>query len=745
MKLLDRFRVAPSALSLTAHSVRASWPSSKTLTTVLAVVFALCATFGITGAAASVLDIKTLSTHADRVSGGDVLVQITLDQIQAVAVTLNGNDVSSAFHPGTTPNTLVGLVTGLNLGRNTLTAQDKSLVITNYSIKGPIVSGPYVQPFICQTQDFTLPDGTKLGPPTDFDCSAPTKINYLYLPTDGSALIPLPSTSSLPANVAMTTTLTGLTVPFVVRVETGTMDRGIYQNAILHDPTSEPTPTPFTPPKAWNKRLLAQHGAGCPGGWYIQGAAEGTNILTGTNLTRLGEGWGIFINTLQNPSTSCNATVAGEATMMGKEHFIETFGVPTYTLSTGGSGGAITSEGVGNAFPGLFDGILISAAFPDTLAIPMSGADGHLLAHYFTVTNPAGFTVNQQVAVSGYKGQQAWYDAANQSGRIDPVPGRVDIPGYSSAVWNAAVPVALRYNPVTNPGGARPTMFDWVRNIYGRAPVTGFGLSPFDNVGIQYGLAALNSGAITTTQFLDLNQSIGGVDQDFNYVANRSVGDAGAIKRTYQAGLNMDGSGGLRDIPVFDMGSYNDTSGYHYQWYRFAIRERLRQSNGDIGNHVMWRGSSVPQPKAWALLNMWVTSIKADQSNIPEHQKVVNHRPSVLVDGCWPSTSQFVAETQTLSSQPNTTCNTVYPSWTNPRFVAGGPIQANNYKCQLKPINPADYLPVSFTSLELNRLLSIFPSGVCDWSKPGVNQTGVVPWPSFGPSPDNLVFDVTAP
>jgi len=714
--------------------------NTKSLSAAIAIGFALCSSIG----SSAVLDIATLSTHADRVSGGDVLVQITSDASGAGTVTLNGVDVTSAFHPGTAANTVVGLLTGLNLGKNTLAAGGKSLVITNYSIKGPIVSGPYVQPFICQTQDFRLPDGTTLGIPIDVDCSAPTKIIYLYRPTDGTALIPLPSTSNLPANVAMTTTLTGLTVPFVVRVETGTMDRGIYQNAILHDPTSEPAPTPFTPPKAWNKRLLAQHGAGCPGGWYIQGAAEGTNILTGTNLTRLGEGWGIFINTLQNPSTSCNATVAGEATMMGKEHFIETFGVPTYTLSTGSSGGAITSEGVGNTFPGLFDGILISNAFPDTLAIPMSGADGHLLAHYFTVTNPAGFTVDQQVAVSGYKGQQAWYDAANQSGRIDPVPGRVDIPGYSSAVWNAAVPVALRYNPVTNPGGARPTMFDWVRNIYGRAPVTGFGLSPFDNVGIQYGLAALNSGAITTTQFLDLNQSIGGVDQDFNYVANRSVGDAGAIKRTYQAGLNMDGSGGLRDIPVFDMGGYNDTSGYHYQWYRFAIRERLREANGDVGNHVMWRGASVPQPKAWQLLNMWVLAVKQDHSSLTDHQKVVLHRPSVLVDGCWPSTSQFVAEPQTLSSAPNTTCNTVYPSWTNPRFVAGGPIQANRYKCQLKPINLADYT-VTFPPAEIARLSSTFPAGVCDWSKPGVNQTGVVTWPSFGPSPDNLVFDVTNP
>jgi len=691
-------------------------------------------------ASATVLDIATLSNRPNLVSGGDVLVQITTDAGGVEAVTLNGADVSAAFRPGTSPNTLLGLVTGLNLGPNTLAAGGKSLVITNYPIKGPIISGPYVQPFICTTQTFRLPDGTTLGEPTDADCSAPTKISYVYMPLGGTALLPLPSTSSLPNNVAMTTTLNNEFVPFVVRLETGTMDRGIYQNAVLHDPTAEPAPTPFSPPRGWNRRLLAQHGSGCPGGWYVQGAAQGVNILTGNNLQRLAEGWGVFINTLQHPANSCNATVAGEATMMGKERFIETFGVPTYTLSTGGSGGAITSEGVGDAFPGLFDGILISAAFPDTLSIPMSGADGHLLAHYFTVTNPTGFTIGQQVAVSGYQGQQAWYDAANQSGRIDPVPGRVDIPGYSSAVWNALVPAALRYDPVTNPTGARPTMFDWARNIYGRDPVTGFGLRPYDNVGVQYGLGALNAGAITATQFLDLNQGIGGVDQDFNYTASRAVGDPGAIKRAYQAGLSMSGNGGLRNIPVFDMGSYNDTSAYHYQWYRFAIRERLREANGDVGNHVMWRGSSVPFAKAWFLLNMWVNGVKADRSNISEHQKVLNHRPSVLVDGCWPSNTQFVAEPQTLSSQPNTTCNTAYPSWTNPRFVAGGPIQANVYKCQLKPINPADY-KVAFSQAEIARLNTIFPNGVCDWSRPGVNQTGVVTWPSFGPSQDNLVSD----
>ena len=67
----------------------------------------------------------------------------------------------------------------------------------------------------------------------------------------------------------------GVTVPFVVRVETGTIDRGIYQNAVLFDPTTEAAPTPLKPPKAWNHRLVAIEGFGCPGGWYTQGAAQG--------------------------------------------------------------------------------------------------------------------------------------------------------------------------------------------------------------------------------------------------------------------------------------------------------------------------------------------------------------------------------------------------------------------------------------------------------------------------------------
>jgi len=221
--------------------------------------------------------IRTLSTHADRVSGGDVLVEIDVPKQHkgkhGVKVTLNGRDITDVFRPGAAPGTLVGLVDGLVPGKNTLAVDGKetkrdSLEITNYSIKGPITSGPYQQPFICQTASFQLPAGLgTLGPPLDADCSVATRVDYVYMSTAGGAFRALPSTTVLPADVAMTTTRKGVTVPFVVRVETGTMNRGVYQNTMLHDPTAEPAPSPFTPPEGWNGGLIAIHGAGCLGGW----------------------------------------------------------------------------------------------------------------------------------------------------------------------------------------------------------------------------------------------------------------------------------------------------------------------------------------------------------------------------------------------------------------------------------------------------------------------------------------------
>jgi hypothetical protein len=288
-------------------------------------------------------------------------------------------------------------------------------------------------------------------------------------------------------------------------------------------------------------------------------------------------------------------------------------------------------------------------------------------------------------------------------------------------------------------------VYDGARNVYGRDPQTGFALRPFDNVGVQYGLGALNAGAISVSQFLDLNQRIGGYDQDANYVATRTLGDVGAIRRMQQAGVSLGGGGGLASIPVFDVsGIYNDTGGYHYQWFHFATRERMLEANGHADNHVMWRGNPVPFETAWSALTQWVDAVKADPSDVLDAIKVVRHKPAQAKDGCWSSPTQFIAEPQRFGSQPDSQCNALFPSFAFPRFVAGGPLKANVYKCHLKPVDASDYT-VRFTPQEMEQLQAIFPNGVCDWSRRGIEYQRVVTWPSFGPSPDNLVFDVTHP
>lgn len=701
--------------------------------------------------------VQLLSSQPDYVTGGtalvDVSVPVGVTDKRPLQITLNGNDVTAQFQPSATDSShRQAVLTGLTNGVNSVVARvgkaSSTITMTNYPITGPVISGPWQTPFICQTSTFVLPDGSTLGAPLDENCSAATRVNYLYQSTTDGQLKPMTDLTTRPADVATATTLAGTQVPFIVRVETGTVDRGIYQNAVLHDPTTESAPTPMKPPKAWNRRMIAIEGFGCPGGWYVQGGAQGNLQSAGfdfslLNLQRLGEGYAMFANTLQHASNNCNAVLASEAAMMSKEATIERFGVPDFTVSAGCSGGSYGSAQPADRMPGLFDGVMLLCTFPDPLSIAFSGSDGHLITHYITL-NPGALSDAQIAAVTGYKSRKAFEDAANQAGRTDPVPNRVDYAGYVSAPFNAIVPVSLRYDPVNNPRGIRGTVYDAAKNVYGVDPATGFALRPFDNTGVQYGLAALNAGAISTTQFLDLNAQIGGYDQDANYVPTRSVGDPGAILRAQQSGLQLGTNGGLASIPVFDVtGIYNDDSGYHYQWFHFAVRERMVQANGDSRNHVMWRGNPVPADTAWNTFITWVAAYKADKTTTAQKDKVVTYKPANAVDGCWSDASTFINETQTLSPIANTTCNGLFPSWTAPRIAAGGPVAANIIKCTLKPIAATDYT-VMFTGAEMTRLQQIFPNGVCDWSKPGVNQAGVVPNGSFGPSPVNVVYDATA-
>lgn len=187
---------------------------------------------------------------------------------------------------------------------------------------------------------------------------------------------------------------------------------------------------------------------------------------------------------------------------------------------------------------------------------------------------------------------------------------------------------------------------------------------------------------------------------------------------------------------------YNDDGGYNYQWFHWAVRERLIKANGHADNHVMWRGNPVPFDAAWSTFMEWVVEYKTDPARVPQLKKVLRNKPGQAVDGCWSDSTTFISETQQIGTS-GSQCSEWFPSWTFPRYEAGGPHAANIMKCDLKPLTRGDYA-LPFTDKQWSRLEQVFPEGVCDWSEEG-NYTGVITSGSFGPSPVKVIYDITSP
>jgi len=86
---------------------------------------------------------------------------------------------------------------------------------------------------------FNLPAGLgNLGPTGDPNCHIPTRVDYVYKSTSntGNNLTQWPAgATEYPANLVFTTTTEGKSVPYILRLETGTVNRAIYQTMILHD------------------------------------------------------------------------------------------------------------------------------------------------------------------------------------------------------------------------------------------------------------------------------------------------------------------------------------------------------------------------------------------------------------------------------------------------------------------------------------------------------------------------------
>ncbi len=677
-------------------------------------------------------------------------------------------------------NRITAVVEGATFGRRSAT-----LPVTNHPVTGPVFSGPHQEPFVCRIHDLDdFAPGTDERPTVlDEDCSIEPYVRWYYLsesPPDGLPFDPADPEApdqvpydthdwveltdpygEYPADMATTVTTDGDVVPAIARVETSTINRGITRVAVLDDPAARGPEAPFEVPDSWNERIIYNWGASCGIGRQ-QGIDSPNEVLSG-GVDAGGEaldvgpevfrpavlqGYLTAHSSLTTFNTHCNQVLSAETFMMVREHITEDYGRHEWVMGNGASGGAIQQYTTMNMYPGLLDGGLPLVSFPDVITTAMSPVDCRLLRQVFQLddgANPmlggerevwAGTTwsVEKQNAITGHASPGICEDWDTMF--ADLVVADQDC---------SRIPVELRYSRETRTG-ERCTLQDNLRRYLGVGE-DGYAPIPIDNVGVQYGLQALLDGVISVDEFLVLNRDIGGLDDegygpwdpDAREVLDRSEAavqprmemPADLAHDLYRYGF-VTGRGALDQAPIIDVNLYVDpvpVLGFHDQIRGYMTADRIEETFGARETHAIWSGTLVTND-AWSTMHAWLDDLEAERAaagGVSESwtDEVVAAKPLQGEDSCVVTTAGYspvpLAAPGT-AGDPGMPCEQVFRVGDSPRIVAGGPRTEDVIKCQLGPVDPADYPGVTFTPEQWTELERIFAGGVCDWSVPGVGE-----------------------
>jgi len=630
---------------------------------------------------------------------------------------------------------------------------------------GPIWSGPHQYPFVPRTEQSglgqPLVDNHEMGIPIyevdetgtktevmigySQDGSIPTRVDYFYRST-GGGFLRLDDPADRPEDLAQTTTTEGLTVDYIVRLERGTINRFIYALAMLAPSEDLESPLVTWDTSAWNGRLLCKFSGGVAIG-HSQGRLSLGSALDNRALSM---GYAVMYSTGTVTGVHYNLQLGGETAVMVKDHFATRYGEPCYTISIGGSGGGIQQYVYAQNHPGLLDGIMPQACYPDmhTQTIPVG--DGMLLEHYFDVVAPGqgdytfgGFDLSGWPFVfpppwTGSILPRTWIEGTSSSDMV-PHPVYYPLTGHLGSTemvngWLGLTPMCLNplwhtvsgvdlWHPQEQVENTKWTHFEDLVNIFG-VDEDGYARTTWDNVGVQYGLQALKDGNINVDQFLDINARIGGwkapiemVQEGFPFfggfdpfnfdpwsirnanralneygVAPRTEGNIEAIEAAFESGIIFLGE--LDDVPIIDMRVYMDPwLDMHNARQSFSARARMIDAQGHADNQLIWVSDRFAPPRdvigeAFELLHEWITNIQAN----PE-LGVVGNKPESATDMAYFADGSEACGPDVwdgiLDDAPPGPGTTAFPPFSSPRMVAGGDIEGDIFKTYLIPVEEA--------------------------------------------------------
>ena len=605
------------------------------------------------------------------------------------------------------------------------------------------------------------------------DCLLATRARYFYNRVGTREFYPLDQADGDIEKIVVA----GREVDFVVRLETGTINRFIYAIAVLRgdeESLAKPSGT------YWNQRLIYQFRGGV--GVGKRQGDFGLGDIFGRRYDELKQGYAVAYSTANQTKNHYNIWLAEDTALRVKKQFAGLYGKPLYTVGIGGSGGAIQQYLFAQNNPDLLDAAIPLYSYPDMVSQTIYVMDCEPLEYYFDVVDASSGHWRDWEKRTWLEGMSANASIESKFQRLTRLASLMtgNIPDWNSGStecvegWRGLTP--LVHNPrfvhfLSSYADEVADTTHWthwedLKHFYG-VNDRGYANSTWDNVGVQYGLESLKRGLLTPEQFLSANARIGGwkpphlmepeklwllsgslfpVDLSFwshhnmrhsadggETPAPRTAANIGAIEGAYRSGLVFVG---YADIPIIDLRHYLDRDlDMHHAAASFSARERLLRGQGSADNQVIWMTAEPHNPvaEAFAVIDQWMLNIL-----IHPERGVVANRPERAVDKCFNKRGAIIASGDSVwdgewNGRDTGDCMSVYPRYSTSRELAGGDIAGDVFKCELQPVAEAIgrglYGDVDMTSFR-SRLETIFPDGVCDFSRPDMGlPTG--DW--FGP------------
>ena len=250
-------------------------------------------------------------------------------------------------------------------------------------------------------------------------------------------------------------------------------------------------------------------------------------------------------------------------------------------------------------------------------------------------------------------------------------------------------------------------------------------------MGVQYGLSALEAGAITAGAVRrPQREASAATTRPARRSPARTDGrPEGARRRLRRRPASTAAGWGCATTPIIDQRTYLDRAGLvgdiHTAEMSFIMRERLIEANGTAANQVIIesrdrtagrRGGGLRAGRDGPLAHRDRRRPLAprpggegrrEQARRPRRRLLparrrAHPRAADLPAGR-PVRRAVPGRRRTRGSWPARSC------------------RCDVLKCRLAPIDFRDY-PVPFTDAQRARLRAAFPGGVCDYSRPGVGQ-----------------------